>query len=53
MCAVYVLILSWTEMNDAANLKINCLAVSFEARAFRVANIITEIHAALGCFQTT
>lgn len=51
--SVYVLILSWTEMNDAENLKTNCLAVSFEAHAFRVANVITEIHAAVGCFQTT
>lgn len=40
-------------MNDAENLKTNCLAVSFDAHTFRVANIITEIHAALGCFQTT
>lgn len=34
-------------------LEINCLAVSCEVCTFRVSNIIAEMHATLGYFQTT
>lgn len=33
--------------------KVNYVAASCEAHAFRASNIITEMHATLGHFQTT